>query len=237
MVKKRNYTLKNAKEAEERFRSRDLNDTRYACRLLAEAVRLFYPEGDRQDRGGKRRVFTRPGSLTAALRHAWGIKSLKKVDGQRVEDARHHALDALVVAAVGEWEVQRLTKSFQEWEQRGLARPLRRVEPPWGDCQSFRREVQDAYDAIFVARPERRRARGEGHEATIRQVKQRDGETRVYERVAITELTEKRLGEVKDSDRNSAIVASIKQWIEDGRPVDALPRFSRQAMKFARSKS
>ncbi len=222
--KKRNYTLKNAKEAEERFRSRNLNDTRYACRLLAEAVRLFYPEGERQDRGGKRRVFTRPGSLTAALRHAWGIESLKKVDGQRVEDARHHALDALVVAAVGEWEVQRLTKSFQEWEQRGLARPLRRVEPPWGDCQSFRREVQDAYDAIFVARPERRRARGEGHEATIRQVKQRDGETRVYERVAIAKLTEKRLGEVKDPDRNSAIVASIKQWIEDGRPVDALPR-------------
>lgn len=222
--KKRNYTLKNAKEAEERFRSRNLNDTRYACRLLAEAVKLFYPEGERQDRDGKRRVFTRPGSLTAALRHAWGIESLKKVDGKRVEDARHHALDALVVAAVGEWEVLRLTNSFQEWEQRGLARPLRRVEPPWGDFHSFRREVQEAYDAIFVARPERRRARGEGHEATIRQVKEGDGETRVYERVAIAKLTEKRLSEVKDPERNSAIVASIKQWIEDGRPVDALPR-------------
>src|SRR5690606_8372169 len=36
--KKRNYVLKNAKEAEERFRARNLNDTRYAARLLAEAV-------------------------------------------------------------------------------------------------------------------------------------------------------------------------------------------------------
>jgi CRISPR-associated endonuclease Csn1 len=86
--KKRNYTLKNAKDAEERFRSRNLNDTRYASRLLAEAVKLFYPEGERQDRGGRRRVFTRPGSLTAALRHAWGIESLKKVDGKRVEESR-----------------------------------------------------------------------------------------------------------------------------------------------------
>jgi CRISPR-associated endonuclease Csn1 len=30
------------------------------------------------------------------------VESLKKVDGKRVEDARHHALDALVVAAIGE---------------------------------------------------------------------------------------------------------------------------------------
>ncbi len=93
-AKKRNYVLKNAKEAEERFRTRNLNDTRYAARLLAEAVKLFYPEGDRQEKGGNRRVFTRPGGLTSALRHAWGVESLKKVDGKRVEDARHHALDA-----------------------------------------------------------------------------------------------------------------------------------------------
>ena len=222
--KKRNYTLKDAKEAEDRFRSRNLNDTRYAARLLAEAVRLFYPEGERQDRGGIRRVFTRPGALTAALRHAWGVESLKKMDGKRVDDARHHALDALVVAAVGEWEVQRLTKSFQKWEQQGIPRPLRQVDPPWGNFHSFRREVEDAYERIFVARPERRRARGEGHEATIRQVEQREGETRVYERVAIAKLTEKRLEEIKDPERNLDIVASIRQWIADGRPVDSLPK-------------
>ena len=52
---------------------------------------------------------------------------MKKVNGKRVDDARHHALDALVVAAIGEGEINRLTKSFQEWEQKGLARPLRQV--------------------------------------------------------------------------------------------------------------
>ncbi|PKP93957.1 MAG: type II CRISPR RNA-guided endonuclease Cas9 [Alphaproteobacteria bacterium HGW-Alphaproteobacteria-14] len=223
-AKKRNYVLKNAKEAEERFRTRNLNDTRYAARLLAEAVKLFYPEGDRQEKGGNRRVFTRPGGLTSALRHAWGVESLKKVDGKRVEDARHHALDALVVAAIGEWEVQRLTRSYQEWEQKGLARPLRQVDPPWGDAASFRREVKEAYDNIFVARPERRRARGEGHAATIRQVKERDGALVVYERKSITDLTEKRLQDIKDPERNQGVIEAIREWIANGRPADSLPR-------------
>ncbi|MCT2399607.1 type II CRISPR RNA-guided endonuclease Cas9 [Novosphingobium mangrovi (ex Huang et al. 2023)] len=222
-AKKRNYVLKNAKEAEERFRTRNLNDTRYASRLLAEAVKLFYPEGDRQEKGGTRRVYTRPGGLTAALRHAWGVESLKKVDGKRVDDARHHALDALVVAAIGEWEVQRLTRSFQEWEQKGLARPLRQVDPPWGDAASFRREVKEANDDIFVARPERRRARGEGHAATIRQIKERNGAQVVYERKSIAGLSEKRLADIKDPERNQDIVEAIRQWIADGRPADKLP--------------
>lgn len=232
--KKRNYLLKNADEAAEKFKSRNLNDTRYACRLLAEAVKLFYPEGDRQEKGGNRRVFTRPGGLTSALRHAWGVESLKKVDGKRVEDARHHALDALVVAAIGEWEVQRLTRSYQEWEQKGLARPLRQVDPPWGDAASFRREVKEAYDSVFVARPERRRARGEGHAATIRQVKERDGAPVVYERKAVTDLgmekgkfsktkALKQLSMLKDRERNLAVAKAIEDWIESGRPVENPP--------------
>jgi CRISPR-associated endonuclease Csn1 len=187
-------------------------------------VKLFYPEGERQEKGGSRRVFTRPGGLTAALRHAWGVESLKKVDGKRVEDARHHALDALVVAAIGEWEVQRLTKSFQEWEQQGLARPLRQVDPPWGDSASFRREVKEAYDVVFVARPERRRARGEGHAATIRQVKERDGAPVVYERKAITDISEARLADIKDPERNQGVIEAIRKWIADGKPADRLPK-------------
>lgn len=219
--KKRNYLLKNAAEAEERFRSRNLNDTRYAARLLAEAVKLFYPEGERQDRGGVRRVFTRPGALTAALRQAWGVESLKKVDGKRVSDDRHHALDALVVAAVGEAEVQRLTKSYQEWEQQGLGRPLRYVETPWA---GFRQDVLVAFKQTFVARPERRRARGEGHAATVRQVRQSDGKSVVYERKPVDALTASDLERIKDPSRNGPLIAAVEDWIGRGKPMDDLPR-------------
>ena len=217
---KRNYLLKNAKEAEEKFRSRNLNDTRYACKLLAEAVKLFYPRGERQEKDGSRRVFTRPGQLTAALRTAWGLESLKKVDGKRLPDDRHHALDALVVAAVSESEVQKLTKSFQEWEQQGLGRPLRRVPEPW---EGFREQAKMAFGTTFVARPERRRARGEGHAATIRQVREREGQQVIFERKAIISLKDSDLDRIKDPERNSAIIAAIQNWVAAGRPADALP--------------
>jgi CRISPR-associated endonuclease Csn1 len=120
--------------------------------------------------------------------------------------------------------VQRLTRSYQEWEQKGLARPLRQVDPPWGDAASFRREVKEAYDAVFVARPERRRARGEGHAATIRQIKERDGEPVVYERKAVIDLKEADLARVKDPERNRGVIEAIRQWIADVRPADQLPR-------------
>lgn len=219
--KKRNFLLKNAKDAEEKFRSRNLNDTRYACRLLAEAVKLFYPRGDRQEKDGNRRVFTRPGQLTAALRQAWGLESLKKVDGKRVADDRHHALDALVVAAVSESEVIKLTKSIQDSEQKGLGRPLRKVDEPWA---GFRDQVEAAFGAAFVARPERRRARGEGHAATIRQLEMRDGAELVYERKAVIALKDADLDRVKDPERNAPIIEAIQKWITAGRPLDAMPR-------------
>lgn len=222
--KKRNLLLKNADEVAQRFRSRNLNDTRYAARLLAEAAKLFYPAGDRQEKDGRRRVLTRPGPLTAALRHAWGLESLKKADGKRVSDDRHHALDALAVAAISEREVQRLTRSFQEWEQQGLARPLRHVAPPW---PGFRGDVLAAYAQAFVARPERRRARGKGHDATIRQVVGEGPEAQVFERRELAGLKEADLDRVKDPERNQAIIEAVRAWIRAGRPADAPPRSPR----------
>jgi CRISPR-associated endonuclease Csn1 len=222
--KKRNFLLKNAEEREAAFRSRNLNDTRYAARLLAEAVKLFYPYGNRQERDGRRRVFTRPGAVTAELRKVWGVESLKKVDGQRVSDDRHHALDAIIVAAVSEAQVGRLITSFQQWEQQGLARPFRRIDPPWDD---FRADVEAAYENVFVARPERRRARGEGHAATIRQVKERNNQITVFERKAILALKDADLERIKDPERNAAVINAIRAWIAAGRPADALPRSPR----------
>ena len=65
--KRRNYTIKDAKSLEEKFRSRNLNDTRWTCRLLAECLKQLYPEKE-----ASRRVFTRPGALTDRMRRGWG---------------------------------------------------------------------------------------------------------------------------------------------------------------------
>ena len=119
------YLRKNAKEVEETFRNRNLGDTRYATRLLLDMLARLYPKD------GKLHVLARPGQLTAKLRRAWGLEDLKKDDkGNRLEDDRHHALDAIVVAATSQAMLQRLTIAVQEAERQGVPRGFDFTQAP-----------------------------------------------------------------------------------------------------------
>lgn len=230
--KKRNYLLKDASVLDEKFKNRNLNDTRYACTLLLGILKKTYPGIT---------IAARPGPLTDRLRRAWGLQGLKKdAEGKRVEDDRHHALDAVIVALTSESMLQRLTTLFKLAEHQGwptdwhrthhLAEALRGIgaiprevsalEPPW---PGFRADVIAALDGVTVSRAERRRARGAGHAATIRQVSERDGEPVVFERKSIEALTEKDLERIKDADRNHRITDALRDWIAAGKPKDAPP--------------
>ena len=157
---------RNAAEVEERFRARNLGDTRYATRILLDLLARLYPAD------GVRHVLAQPG-LTAKLRRAWGLEDIKKdAAGKRLEDDRHHALDALVVAAINESMLQRLTRAFQEAEQRGRPRDFAAVEEPWdgisrGGAGGGGLGVRFQSGATAGAR--------RAHAATIRQVRERDG--------------------------------------------------------------
>ncbi len=215
--KRGHYLRQNAAEVEERFRSRNLGDTRYAVRVLAGLLTGLYPAD------GERHVWTRPGALTAKLRRAWGLDDLKKgADGKRLADDRHHALDAIVIAATSESMLNRLTRAAQAAERAGAPRGFDFTElaEPWS---GFRDQARAVTEAVFVARPERRRARGEAHAATIRQVRERDGKTVVYERKRVADLKPADLDRVKDAERNAATVASLRTWLEAGKPKDAPP--------------
>lgn len=213
--KKRNYLLKDASVLEEKFRPRNLNDTRYACRLLADVLMRLYPED------GQRRVFARPGPLTDRLRRGWGIQYLKKdAEGNRVDDDRHHALDALVVAATTESALQKLTRAFQEAEKVGAHRDFARLDPPW---PGFVAEARTKLANVFVSRAERRRARGEAHGATIRQIVESNGDRIIYERRSIEALTENDLVRIKDPERNAKLIEALREWIEAGKPKDRRP--------------
>lgn len=213
--KKRNYLLKDASLLEEKFRPRNLNDTRYACRLLADMLARIYPDD------GKRRVFARPGPLTDRLRRGWGIQDLKKdAEGNRVDDDRHHALDALVVAATTESALQRLTKAFQDAERIGAHRDFGRLDPPW---PGFVTEARAKLDEVIVSRAESRRARGEAHGATIRQIGENGGDRVVYERRSVGMLTEKDLARIKDPERNAKLIEALREWIAADKPKDRRP--------------
>jgi CRISPR-associated endonuclease Csn1 len=219
------YLRRNAAEVEERFRTRNLNDTRYACRVLLDTLARLYPQGERDTEGAPatRHVFARPGALTAKLRQVWGLEGRKKgPDGKRLPDDRHHALDAMILAACSESMLQRLTEQVKQSEAAGQRRPFADVPEPWPD---FRTQAHAALDRVFVARPERRRARGEAHAATIRQIGERDGEPIVYERKPVEKLTLKDLARLKDGEgRNAPMVEALRVWIEGGKKSGTWPR-------------
>jgi CRISPR-associated endonuclease Csn1 len=227
--KRGHYLRKNGAEVEENFRNRNLGDTRYATRALLSKLAEYYDKDGIQ-------VLARPGALTSKLRRGWGLQGLKKgADGKRLEDDRHHALDAIVLAATTQAMVQNLTRAFQDAEKKGLARQFAGefVVAPW---PGFRLDAEKAVDGVFVARPERRRVPGEAHQATIKQIRVVDGADVVFVRKAVDKLTEKDLdlipvpapyGRIADPAKlRDTMIAAIRDWWAGGRKVDAPPRMA-----------
>lgn len=87
------------KEAAE-FRERNLNDTRYICRFFKNYVERYLKLADGSD---NKRCVVLSGQLTAFLRNRWGFNKVRE------ESDRHHALDAVVVAACSHGMVKRLS--------------------------------------------------------------------------------------------------------------------------------
>ena len=222
------YLRKNAAQVEQTFRNRNLGDTRYATRLLLDMLARLYPKD------GKLHVLARPGQLTAKLRRAWGLDDLKKDDnGNRLEDDRHHALDAIVVAATTQAMLQRLTLAAQEARRRGLPRGFDfTLAPP--PAAGFREAVRATVGNVFVSRADRHRARGEAHAATIKRVATIDGVETVFERKPVEKLTPadldnipvpKPYGRIADPAKlRDELVEELRRWIIAGKPKDAPPR-------------
>ncbi len=253
--KKRNYVLKTAADIEEKFKARNLTDTQWVTRLLADELKRMFPprpEMRAADGTDERRVFTRPGAITSKLRRAWGLEGLKKVNGERVPDDRHHAVDALVLAATTESLLNRMTREVQKREKEGRQDDIFHVQQPWS---GFRLDVERAIHGdngsggVFVSRAERRRARGKAHDATVRQVRGSDGkklvnmkphkisgEKIVYERKDISDKKFKEsdldnipvpvpYGKVADPKKlRDEMVESLRAWIRKGKPKDDPPR-------------
>jgi CRISPR-associated endonuclease Csn1 len=222
------YLRKNAKEVEETFRNRNLGDTRYATRLLLAMLARLYPKDD------NRHVLARPGQLTAKLRRAWGLDDIKKDEaGNRKDDDRHHALDAIVIAATSEVMLQKLTKAAQEAERQGLHKgfDFKYVELP---AVRFAEEVRARIANVFVSRADRHRARGEAHAATIKRVEIVDGVETVFERKAVEKLTLNDLenipvpapyGKIADPAKlRDEMVDELRRWIVAEKPKDAPPK-------------
>ncbi|WP_324779123.1 type II CRISPR RNA-guided endonuclease Cas9 [Thiobacillus sedimenti] len=82
------------------FRERNLNDTRYISRFFKNYVERYLKLADGSE---SKRCVVLSGQLTAFLRARWGLLKI------RTDSDRHHALDAVVVAACSHGMVKRLS--------------------------------------------------------------------------------------------------------------------------------
>src|SRR5262249_5443549 len=87
-------------------------------------------------------------------------------------------------------------EDIQQREGQGRSDDTFHVQQPWQDfCRDVTQVVygENGIGGVFVSRAERRRARGKAHDATVKQIRQVNGEKIVFERRPIEKLTEKDL--------------------------------------------
>lgn len=220
----RNLLMKDFDEREKGFIERNKNDMRYAARVAMAELRGVWSG---EENGQRRRMYSRPGQITGTLRHLWGLDSLKYLRDEqgkktRIEDERHHGVDAIVVAACDESTLNRMTRAMQDNEKKGL-RPekIKDFPPPW---PSFAQDVHAEHETMPVARSENRRTRGAGHAATVRKVRNEEGRRIAYERYAVDSLPKDWMDRVKDPDRNKDLMEALFEWQAAGSPADEPPR-------------
>ncbi len=217
--KKRRLLSKSFKEREQEFIERNKVDNSYTARALHSELMKLYPKsysGGTIIKGAQRHVYPRPGQFTAMLRRAWLSGKYKK----NRDDDRHHAMDALLVATLGEGLLQRLTDAYQHLELLGKQhKTTPNIDPPW---QSFAQEAMNAYNAGWlVCRTENRRARGALHEETIRTSRiQENGKQVFYERKSIDNITKSDIAHIPDD----VIKKRVERWVQNGMPKDDRPK-------------
>lgn len=231
---KESWTL----EDTEKFKERNLNDTRYIARFLKNYIEqnlLF------SDLAHKVPVVSVNGQLTAFLRTRWGfIKN-------REESNRHHAVDAAVVAVASKGMIKSLSDysrknelKYSTSENLGFKVDSTTGEikkdyfpKPWPE---FRDDVLAAKEEIFVSRAPTHKIRGEAHAQTI-VTRKYESEEKTAVKCKLTDLkVNKATGDFDLFDRghNESLYQTIKSHLNkfDNDPKKA---FVKPLYKFAKN--
>lgn len=241
--KRRNLLNTSFAEKEAEFLERNLNDTRYIGRVVTAFLQTLYTiAGEKRpaDKGSLRRIYVRPGSLTSLVRRAWGLENLKKdLHGKRIGD-KHHAVDALVCACVGERQSQFVTALSKAWcameQMHEHSLVPKRLPLPWPD---FRNTVVQSLDSINVSRREDRSGRGALHNDTVYG---RDASDTIWKRTSLiategnkqtarfnrSEQVETirgaRITDIEKNPKNLWFRNALLEWIALGSPISSPPK-------------
>ncbi|MFH1052036.1 MAG: type II CRISPR RNA-guided endonuclease Cas9 [bacterium] len=208
-----------AKEIEEKFIDRQLNDTRYASKLAKDYLKHITPE-----------VTCSTGSSTSLLRYYWGLNSvLSKANEEgeeneikNREDHRHHALDAIVIAMTDQSKLQRLstyhgTESTRYKDMKEDEKLKKHFPYPW---ENFRNDVIDTLSNIIVSHKLNKKVSGALHEETLYgKLKDSFGNERVNEkgfplfavRKPIGSLTHAEVHKIIDPEVQATVIQRLEE--------------------------
>lgn len=204
--KKNRIANKNFADKESGFIARNIVDTSYIATLTAsytDAFIEFLPLAESEDttlgrgeKGSKKHISVVSGSLTATMRHYWGLDSLLNGESE-VKDRNnhlHHALDAIIIAYTNDQIIGDFS-NFKKTQEQNTARLIakeissaeyktsRRFFAPanFANNEAFRQNIKgkifgelsengELSGGIFVSKPPRKRARGALHKETFSSV-------------------------------------------------------------------
>ena len=215
--KKNRIANKNFADKESGFIARNIVDTSYIATLTAsytDAFIEFLPlveseyttlgeeiKGEdtklkRGEKGSKKHISVVSGSLTATMRHYWGLDSLLNGESEVKDRSNHlhHALDAIIIAYTND-KIIKAFSDFKKTQEQNTARLIakeissaeyktsRRFFAPanFANNEAFRQNIKskifgalgengELSGGIFVSKPPRKRARGALHKETFSSV-------------------------------------------------------------------
>lgn len=204
--KKNRIANKNFADKESGFIARNIVDTSYIATLTAsytDAFIEFLPLAESEDttlgrgeKGSKKHISVVSGSLTATMRHYWGLDSLLNGESEVKDRSNHlhHALDAIIIAYTND-KIIKAFSDFKKTQEQNTARLIakeissaeyktsRRFFAPanFANNEAFRQNIKgkifgelgengELSGGIFVSKPPRKRARGALHKETFSSV-------------------------------------------------------------------
>lgn len=223
----------------DKFVSRQLNDTAY---LSVEAKKYLETICSR--------VFATNGQATAKLRKLWGLNSLLHPLNKRAADAtleekeavaeknrndsRHHALDAVVIAATTPADIKRLS-AYSQYNREARAE---RFPLPW---ETFREDLKEKLDDVLVSRYQKNKTTGALHEATFygavravdgsHQEGDKAGEKIYTIRKPVSDLTGKMVTQIGDAAIRNLFMAELKKLRGGEGQDNKLPKDFYEAIK------
>ncbi len=218
--KRRFLLLEDLKPLEAAFMRRSLADSQFAARLVKNSIlqflqqkfpnTAFYPD-----------VVARPARLVSWLRKGWNLDHVKYPDGARSSDDRQHAVDALVIAAMDDRTLKAAIECAKHNELSGRPRHEFSISQPW---PTFSTDAERAVKEIeLVARAVNTDFRGHLHGDTAYSIVGNNGAKQRIERKPIKDIRIEDIKFIKDPERNHRLVKLVRDWVEKGKPKEAIP--------------